>query len=284
MTPSSLRIAQEAAAQADAAWPEVIVLAVLQGLTEFLPVSSSGHLTLGRAAFGVEEIGGTLLTVALHVGTLLAVLAVYGKDLVAVLREAVSGSPRELLLILLGSVPAAVVGLGFSDFFHATFERPAVAAACLLVTAVWLVVGDLARRRGEADHVTRVTAVQALAIGCAQAAAIMPGISRSGATIATGLLVGVEARAAARFSFLLSLPAVGGAALVELGDLGGESRGTLMVVLVGMVVAAAVGVLALRLLLVALRKGAFGWFAAYCAALGAAWLLFGPFTLGGSAA
>ena len=263
---------------------EVALLAVLQGLTEFLPVSSSGHLTLGRAVFGVEGVDGALLTVALHVGTLVAVLAVYGRDLVGVLKRAIGGAPRDLGLILIGSVPAAAVGLTLGDFFERTFESPNVAAVCLLVTAVWLVLGDRARSK---DAETGATAGldglgvgQAIAIGAAQAVAILPGISRSGSTIATGLLLGLETTLAARFSFLLSLPAVGGAALLEVGGLSSVDRGTGLVLLVGIAISALVGVAALRGLLLALKRGAFGVFAAYCAALGLAWLVFGPFRLG----
>lgn len=263
---------------------EVALLAVLQGLTEFLPVSSSGHLTLGRAVFGVEGVDGALLTVALHVGTLVAVLAVYGRDLVGVLKRAIGGAPRDLGLILIGSVPAAAVGLTLGDFFERTFESPNVAAVCLLVTAVWLVLGDRARSK---DAETGATAGldglgvgQAIAIGAAQAVAILPGISRSGSTIATGLLLGLETTLAARFSFLLSLPAVGGAALLEVGGLSSVDRGTGLVLLAGIAISALVGVAALRGLLLALKRGAFGVFAAYCAALGLAWLVFGPFRLG----
>ena len=264
---------------------EVAILAVLQGLTEFLPVSSSGHLTLGRAIFGVEGIEGALLTVALHVGTLVAVLAVYGRDLIGVLKRALGGKPRDLGLILLGSIPAATVGLAFGEFFERTFESPRVAAICLLVTAVWLVLGDRARGRQGAEANAAGTGLeglgagQALAIGAAQAVAIFPGISRSGSTIATGLLLGLETSLAARFSFLLSLPAVGGAALLELGSLGTIDRETGVAVLIGIVISAVVGVLALKGLLLALKRGAFGIFAAYCALLGLAWLIFGPFSL-----
>ena len=263
---------------------EVALVAVLQGVTEFLPVSSSGHLTLGRAIFGVEGIDGALLTVALHVGTLVAVLAVYGRDLVGVLKRAIGGAPRDLGLILIGSVPAAAVGLTLGDFFERTFESPNVAAVCLLVTAVWLVLGDRARSK---DAETGATAGldglgvgQAIAIGAAQAVAILPGISRSGSTIATGLLLGLETTLAARFSFLLSLPAVGGAALLEVGGLSSVDRGTGLVLLAGIAISALVGVAALRGLLLALKRGAFGVFAAYCAVLGLAWLVFGPFRLG----
>ncbi|MEO0649814.1 MAG: undecaprenyl-diphosphate phosphatase [Planctomycetota bacterium] len=259
----------------------LLALAVLQGLTEFLPVSSSGHLVLGRELFGLESIEGVLITVALHLGTLVAVLGVYGRDLLAVLRNAIGGQPRELGLILLGTLPAAAVGLGFKDALEPFFEAPDVAAGGLLATAAILLAGEAARRRRAADPVDPGSTEMplpvwvALAIGCAQALAICPGISRSGSTIAVGLLCGLSADRAARFSFLLSLPAVGGAALLEAKDLSGVAPGELRDLGLGLIVSAIVGLAALRLLLVALRKGSFPWFAGYCALAGLTWFLFG---------
>jgi len=249
----------------------LLALAVLQGLTEFLPVSSSGHLVLGKELFGLRESGGVLVEVALHVGTLGAVLAVYGKDLVALLRDALGGKPRYLLLLLLGSVPAGLLGVLAKDFLEGLFEEPRVAGAGLLVTAGLLLVSDARRRRLEREGTVagrEVGVVDAVVIGVAQALAICPGISRAGSTIAAGLLRGLDAPTAARFSFLLSLPAVGGAALLEARHLDRLPEGQAWPLALAVVVSGVVGFLSLRLLLVALAKGAFRWFALYCAVLG----------------
>jgi undecaprenyl-diphosphatase len=258
----------------------LLILAVVQGLTEFLPVSSSGHLVLGRELLGLRSVGGTLVTIALHVGTLVAVLVIYGRDLWGVLRELLAGRPREFLMIVLGSLPAAAVAFALGSRLDQLFESPDLAAGGLLVTAAALFGAHRLRRRREAAAPgARATAVevgpfQALGIGLAQAVAILPGVSRSGSTIAAGLVCGLDAERAARFSFLLSVPAVGGAALLELRHLDGLPEGTLGRLGLALVVSAVVGVLALRLLLLALRRDSFVWFSAYCLGLALAWFLF----------
>jgi undecaprenyl-diphosphatase len=254
---------------------QVTLLALVQGLTEFLPVSSSGHLVLLQEALGVGE-SGLLLPVALHVGTLLAVLLVYRDTLLATLKDLLAGRPRYAALLLGGSVPAGLAGVLLEDWFEERFGDPRAAAVGLLVTALVLVLGDAARRRHAEAARGRPTALDALAVGAAQAIAILPGISRSGATISAGLARGLMPAEAARFSFLLSVIAIGGAALLEArGLLDGEDPQAPGVLLVawGVLVSAAVGWAALRLLLAFLARGAFLWFAAYCAALGTAYLL-----------
>jgi undecaprenyl-diphosphatase len=267
----------------DGSLASTVWLAVIQGLTEFLPISSSGHLVLGSALLGVEE-GVQFQTVALHVGTLLAVLAVYRRDLLRLVDDARGGRWRELGLLAVGTVPAVVVGLGLHDFLSGLFESPTAAAIGLILTACILVAGERARRRsrralppGVAGEEKRLSWPAALGIGCAQAFAILPGVSRSGSTIAAGLGCGLDARQAARFSFLLSIPAIGGAALLEglsalEGDVGAVPWSELGI---GMAVSAVVGWASLRVLLAFLGRGVFHGFAVYCAALGVGWLLFG---------
>lgn len=265
-------------------WFGVAVLAIVQGLTEFLPVSSSGHLAIGTALLERTSwrvpFGGLAFNVVLHVGTLVAVFAIYGRDILQLLRDALAGRPRELLLVVLGSVPAAVVGVGLSHWFESIAEDPDVSAACLFVTALLLVVGDQVRRRNERNApagsaVPRALTVRdALFVGLAQAVAILPGVSRSGSTIAVGLMCGLEPRAAARFSFLLGSVAIAGAALLEVPKALAEDGASLGRLALGFVLSAVVGVLALRLLLVAIGRGAFRWFALYCSLVGVSWWLF----------
>lgn len=260
---------------------QVLVLAVVQGLTEFLPVSSSGHLVLVEHLTGVEEDQALLLAIALHVGTLFAVLAVYRSSVWQVTRDFFTGRFREGLMIVLGTLPTVLVGLFARDLVKEAFAEARSAGVGLLITAVILIVSDWMRRRRQGLAAaptgrTEVGVVDALLIGCAQAFAILPGVSRSGSTIGTGLLRGLEPAAAARFSFLLSIPAILGAAVLEGKDLIEESAESVdgLLLAAGLVVAALVGWVALRLLLAFLARGAFRWFALYCALLGTAVLLF----------
>lgn len=250
--------------------PTLLLLALIQGISEFLPISSDGHLVL--AQHFLEFSGARLATdVALHLGTLGAVLLVFRRELLALARDVLRGEMRELGLLFLGSLPAAAVGLGLREYFEALFESGRAAALGLLGTALCLWVGERARRRALARGTasTQLGWRDALLIGSAQAFAILPGVSRSGTTIATALVRGTEANAAARFSFLLSVPAVTGAVLLEVpalvrsGEFGTE---------LGLAVLAtfAIGVFALQFLLAFLGRGAFRWCAWYCLAVGSA--------------
>jgi undecaprenyl-diphosphatase len=252
----------------------LLVLAFVQGVTEFLPVSSDGHLVLAAAWLQTE--GPRLaIEVALHIGTLAAVLLVYRRDLLEILRRLLRGDAREVGLLVLGSIPVAAVGLGLKSLFERLSESVLAAALGLLVTAVFLFVGERARRRNVRGSVERVLGWRdALWIGCLQALAPLPGVSRSGTTIVTALVRGVPADQAARFSFLLSVPAVAGAVLLEVPHLvreGGFGLDLVVAVLATFVI----GVCALRFLLSYLGRGAFLWCALYCAGLGTVALLLG---------
>ncbi len=245
----------------------LLLLALIQGISEFLPISSDGHLVL--AQHFLEFAGPRLATdVALHIGTLAAVVLVFRRELLALAVQAWGGERRELGLLFLGSLPAAVVGLGLKDYIEPLFDSGRAAALGLLGTALCLWIGERARRRAPAPRST-LGWRDALLIGSAQALAILPGVSRSGTTIATALVRGTDAHAAARFSFLLSVPAVAGAVLLEVPALvraGGFGFELALAVLATF----AIGVLALRFLLAFLGRGAFRWCACYCLAAGAA--------------
>ncbi len=265
----------------------VLLLATVQGLSEFLPVSSSGHLVLAQTAMGLTR-GGLALDVALHVGTLGAVVLFYRGDLLRIVREALGGSWRMPLALLIGTLPAVVVGFTLRSRFEELFHSIRPVGAFLLVTAGLLTWGEAARRRhlrateGERDRPASAgydvpSPLDALLIGCAQALAILPGISRSGATIAAGFARGLPPESAARFSFLLSLPVIAGAAVLELPRALDEGLAACSVesLASGMLLAAAVGWGALALLVLTLRRGAFRWFAGYCAVVGLAALFLG---------
>lgn len=265
------------------AFAALTLLALLQGLTEFLPISSSGHLVLAQQAMGLEE-PAIVVDVALHVGTLAAVLVVYRRDVGALVRGLFAGEWREPWWIVLGTLPAVAVALFWRGAIEEAFGSVRVAAWGLVATSLLLGLGERARRRRAAAEPARLGWRVALAMGVAQAAAICPGVSRSGSTIAVGLLLGLAPAAAARFSFLLAIPAILGAAVLQLpGAFGALGPGTEgpggfqagAELLWAVAFAGFVGWGALRMLLAFLGRGAFAWFALYCAALGAGVLAFG---------
>lgn len=240
---------------------------LIQGLTEFLPISSSGHLVLVPAIFGFEE--PTLAAaVMLHLGTLLAVLAYFRRDLRRLFRLRSDPEARRLILLLaVGTVPAALVGMSLSGPIEAIFTEPWLAAVALMVTGGVLLLtpamGRGARRLAEG----RVP--DALVVGLAQAFALLPGISRSGMTIAAGMAQGFTRAEAARYAFLLAIPAIAGAGLMDGIDLA-RHGGFTWDLLVGMAVAAVVGYLAIAGLLRVLQRFGLFPFAFYCLAAGAA--------------
>lgn len=253
-----------------------IALGALQGATEFLPVSSSGHLVVARALLGVSPPGATL-EVWLHLGTLVAVLIGYGRPLVRMLRDlGPKGAPRgrgAFLALALASVPAAAVGLLARHALEASFASTQAAAAgliatsCLLTSLLFLPEGP--GLQGEAASAAPAPGPgRALVIGFAQAAALLPGLSRSGATIVAGRWLGLGGAEAASFSFLLSLPAVLGAALVEFG---GHGLATVWSTagIAGAATAAATGYMALRLVQRLVGRGGLALFAPYTLCLAA---------------
>lgn len=215
---------------------EAVILGAVQGLTEFVPISSSGHLVLVPAALGWDH-PGLAFDVMLHVASLIALLAYFWTDLATLVKGTRAGdrAARRLTLYLaIGTVPAAVAGILLGDYFEGSFEDPEASAVQLLITALILVAGELAlswhrRRAGEQGATLRgiddLTLTDAGVIGVAQAISILPGISRSGSTIASGLALGVSRDDSARFAFLLAVPALFGAALVKVPELAGTSIG-----------------------------------------------------------
>jgi len=257
---------------------QVLILAVVQGLTEFLPVSSSGHLVLAGDWLDMEE-AGLFLPILLHVGTLVAVLAVYRKDVRQLIGELLRGQFQETKLIVVATLPIVIVGLCCRSVIKESFGDAGAAAGGLLVTSAILLSGEYFRRRNRSEGGegrTQLCMRDAIVMGIAQAIAIVPGISRSGSTIGAGMMLGIRPDRAARFSFLMSIPAILGATILEGKDLFEEGCDPhlLSVPFVGLVVSALVGWVALRWLIAFVAKGAFLWFAIYCAALGAGYLAF----------
>lgn len=255
---------------------QAIVLGILQGATEFIPVSSSGHLVLVPWLLAWDSPGLVFDTVV-HWGTLVAVLAYFWRDWLALITAWLRGlvrwdwrdpMARLMWLIIVGSIPAVVIGYLLDDFFESLFGQPAWVSFFLLVTALLLALSErLGDRTRKLDDLRWP---DALIIGFAQAAAIAPGISRSGATISAGLLRDLERPAAARFSFLLSTPIIFGAGLFKLQDLlaAPDPMAQLPALLAGFLAAVICGYLCIWVLLRYLQRGSMYPFAIYCACLG----------------
>jgi undecaprenyl-diphosphatase len=248
------------------------VLGILQGLGEFLPISSSGHLIVAPWLFGWPD-SGLSFDVALHLGTLLAVAGAFWRDWLrmaaAFLRALPAGrvfvdpDARLLVYLAIASVPGGIAGLLLDKWAETTFRAPALVAVMMALMGIVLWVADRHARRGAAiQDPAAVSLRDALLVGLAQALAIVPGTSRSGATISAALLLGQRRDAAARFSFLLALPITAGAALVKVPHLlrAGTETGP---VVVGMVAAAVSGLLAIRVLLRYVRSRDYLPFVAY---------------------
>jgi undecaprenyl-diphosphatase len=271
---------------------QAIILGSIQGLTEFLPVSSSGHLVLCQNLFGLKE-PELLFDISVHVGTLAAVCVIFFNDIRSILTTifslprllAQSGGFKRLYaenedfriagLIIIGSIPTAILGVCFHAAAEQIFGAVWIVGCMLIVTGILLWMTrriDIQGRKPSA-----VTAKDALIIGLIQGLAILPGISRSGSTISMALFLGVNREFAGRFSFLLSIPAIFGALLISIDSSVVRSSASAGTVLLGTAVAAAIGYLALKILLKLVNKGQIYRFAPYCWLVGIAtlsWTLF----------
>ena len=253
-------------------WIEALILGIVQGLTEFLPVSSSGHLAIGKALSGIET-SDLSFEVAVHAATVLATIVVFRKDICKLLcglfKWKLNDETRYILLILISLVPVFIVGVFFKDYVESIFGSglPVVGFA-LLVTAVLLFLSEtLSARRGSDGG--KVGWKSALWMGLAQAVAVIPGLSRSGSTIAVGLLCGVKKEEVTRFSFLMVLiPILGDAFLEVLGGSFAESSVGVLPLTVGFAAAFVSGLFACRFMIAMVRKARLRWFALYCAVVG----------------
>ncbi|MEZ4861561.1 MAG: undecaprenyl-diphosphatase UppP [Caldilineaceae bacterium] len=260
---------------------KAIVLGIVQGATEFIPVSSSGHLVIVPWLLGWNS-SSLLFDTILHWGTLLSIVLVFWRDfwaiIVATLRSLWSRSLADLYArlgwyIIVGSIPAALLGIYFKDFFEALFGSPLAAGSFLFVTAFLLISSELLLQRLTVRRpLEKLSWGDIIVIGMAQAIALAPGISRSGSTIAAGLARGIRREDAARYSFLLGTPVFLGAGLLQLLDVastpGNDVVSQVPVLLVGFVVSAISGFIAIRFLLAYLRTRTLYPFAIYCILVG----------------
>lgn len=279
-------------------WFEAILLGLLQGLTEFLPVSSSGHLQIGKELLGIKNSGDLVFEVVVHAATVLSTIVVFRKQIWGLLKSLFvkDGLFRSIahpskfndgtdyvLKILLSMIPVFIVGMFFKDTVEGLFGSSIyVVAGALLVTAALLLLSDNANkifgrccRRckcAEADSVSDkgrrngISYWQAFVVGLGQAIAVIPGLSRSGTTIATGLLCGVKRDVVAQFSFLMVLIPILGEAFLEIvgGDMASSTVGALPLVL-GFISAFVAGLFACKVMIALVKKTKLGWFALYCA-------------------
>ncbi len=250
---------------------EAIILGIVQGFTEFLPISSSAHLILIPWLFGWQ---GTLVDslnfdVALHAGTLAAILAFFWRDWIDLLRKFFAGfgdgswktgEGRMVWYIILATIPAGVLGVKYEHVVEQSFRNPLLIAASLVVISLIMWAAD--RLSARTAGLDRMTFGHALIVGCAQAVALVPGVSRSGSTIIAGLFTGYTRESAARFSFLLSTPVVAGAAVLKLAKLR-LAAGEALPFALGVAFSAAVGYMSIKFLLSYLNRHSLGLFVGY---------------------
>lgn len=257
---------------------EAILLGLLQGLTEFLPVSSSGHLTIAKALFGIQT-DDLSFEVVVHAATVLATIIVFRKEiwelLCGLFKFRYNSQTRYICLLLVSMIPVFVVGMFFKDQVEAIFGNGLlVVGVALLVTALLLLLSEIVPRSAKFAGEREISYRSAFLIGLAQAVAVIPGLSRSGSTIATGLMCGVRKSEVAQFSFLMVLVPILGEAFLDVvgGDFAASTVGGLQLAL-GFVAAFVSGLLACRFMVAIVRKARLRWFALYCALVGLACII-----------
>ena len=256
-------------------WFEALILGLLQGLTEYLPVSSSGHLAIGSALFGIQGEDNLTFTIAVHVATVLSTLVVLWKEIDWIFRGLfkfeMNAETKYVINILISMIPIGIVGVFFKDYVEEIFGSGLLIVGCmLLLTALLLTFSYYAKPRVKEN----ISMKDAFIIGLAQACAVLPGLSRSGSTIATGLLLGDNKAKLAQFSFLMVIPPILGEALlggmkIVKGAAAGTTDISVLSLLVGFVAAFVSGCVACKWMINIVKKGKLIYFAVYCAIVGA---------------
>ena len=277
-------------------WFEAILLGLIQGLTEFLPVSSSGHLEIGKVLLGVETSDDLLFTTMVHAATVLSTILVFRKQIRDLLKGFLCGlkgikvengslvcndQTDYLLKMVVSMIPVFVVGVFFKDAVESLFGSITVVGVALIMTALLLFFSDYASRPGRKsifpanNYRNGISYWQALAVGLGQAFAVIPGLSRSGTTISTGLICGVKRDSMAQFSFLMVLVPILGETFLEIvgGEFGASTVGVLPLVL-GFVSAFLSGLFACKVMIALVKKARLSWFALYCLLVAAAIFIF----------
>lgn len=263
-------------------WLQALLMGIFQGLTEYLPVSSSGHLAIAGELLGVEDPDKVMsFTVAVHVATVLSTIVILWKEIVWILKGLfhwngkLNMEQKYALNIIISMIPIGIVGVFFKDYIEEAFSGLVVVGCCLIVTSILLGFSYFAKPRTKEN----ISTLDAFIIGIAQAIAALPGLSRSGSTIGTGLILGNKKESLAQFSFLMAIPPILGMALLDVKDMmevgvaeamAGISGAALVV---GFVAAFITGCLACKLMIELVKKGKMIWFAIYCAIVGIAVLI-----------
>ena len=252
-------------------WLEALILGLLQGLTEYLPVSSSGHLAIGSALFGIEGEENLTFTIVVHVATVLSTLVILWKEIDWIFKGLFKWQMNEetkyVINILISMIPIGIVGVFFKDYVEEVFDSGLLIVGCmLLVTAALLTYSYYAKPRQK----EKISKRDAFIIGLAQACAVMPGLSRSGTTITACVLNGLDRKFAVKYSFIMSIPAILGAMVLQLKNIGSEAlvRTDLIHYAIGMAVAAVVGYICIKTMLVIVKKRKFKFFSIYCLIVG----------------
>lgn len=267
-------------------WLQALIMGIFQGLTEYLPVSSSGHLAIAGELLGVEDPEKVMtFTVAVHVATVLSTIVILWKEIVWIFKGLfrplsdnggkMNDEQKYCLNIIVSMIPIGIVGLFFKDYVEQAFSGLVLVGCCLLVTSLLLGFSYFAKPRTR-EH---ITVKDSIIIGVAQAIAVLPGLSRSGSTIGTGLIIGNKKESLAQFSFLMAIPPILGMALLDLKDMIKMGMSEAMAdisplaLAVGFVAAFVTGCLACKLMINLVKKGKMIWFAVYCAVAGMAVLI-----------
>jgi len=250
---------------------EIIVLSIIQGVAEFLPISSSGHLVIAQHLFGLTNPeSNLLLIVLLHLASLIAIFICFYDEII----DIITNNFKVLFLIIVGTIPAGLIGFFFAGYIEQLFTRPFLVGIGLMLTGLYMLLSEL-HWRGSPTSLERATIKQALWVGIAQAVAIIPGISRSGLTLATGLFNDWEKQAAIKFSFLLAIPVIAGASLLKLKDFSKLSVSFQPIpILVGFIICLGVSLLSISFLVRMVRRGHLSYFAWYCLLAGLATIIF----------
>ena len=248
---------------------EAIFLGVIQGLTEFLPISSSGHLVIVQSVLGVAQPGNEF-EILVHIGTLMSVLVVFKTDILELIIDMRSkNSQKYILYIIVGTIPAVFIGLGYKSFIESLFNNLRTVGSALIFTGLVLFSSQFSVKKN-----LKPSIYTAFLIGCAQAIAIIPGISRSGMTISMALFLGFLPKEAARFSFLLAIPVISGAGILTIIDLNENNYEFILTGIIGMFSSFLVGFFALKWLIGWLKKGKIYYFGVYCVLIGLLTLFF----------
>ncbi len=262
-------------------WIEALILGLVQGLTEYLPVSSSGHLAIGSALFGVDAESNLTFTIAVHVATVLSTLVILWKEISWIFKglfsKHLNEEQRYFINIIVSMIPVGIVGVFFKDYVEEIFGSGlAIVGTMLLVTALLLTFSYYAKPRQKQN----ISTCDAFIIGLSQAVAVLPGLSRSGTTIATGLLLGNSKEKLAQFSFIMVIPPILGEALLDIVKMLKGGADAVMgnisatALIVGFVAAFISGCLACKWMINIVKRGKLVYFAIYCAIAGAATLIY----------